>query len=253
VKATVPPSPAPLPMLGKRRHVRVLIAPAVRVYATVRASGAVLGAARGVVSDISAGGMAVNLIEGGRFELPPPGSDAQVEIDFEGEEVKVTGTVVRTSAQELSFAFPPAHTDQDLDVELLGLIASIVTRRVELVDRRVAAARLASKLTHRHFYGAGYLDLRVQTEEPAWWQLVFLENLVSWNRRDGAGQVSTGHIDRSFSAENANDAIAVSPNVTRHAQPWPKLRKLAARIATKCAATLPAHADAFELIKQTVA
>jgi hypothetical protein len=242
--------PATLPTLGKRMHVRVLIPAAVRVYARVRSAGAVLGAARAVVTDVSAGGMAVTLIEGGRFELPSQGGEAEVVLDYEGEEATVTGRVVRISAPEVSFAFPPVGSDEALNLELVALIASVVTRRVELVDRRSGGSVLASQLTHRHFYGAGYLDLRVQTHEPAWWQAVFLEYLVSWNRKDS--EVTTGFIDRSFSAERVVGPLAVRADVTRHPQPWPKLRKLAATIATKCSAALPAHADAFRLIKQTV-
>jgi hypothetical protein len=141
-------------------------------------------------------------------------------------------------------------TDAELNLELLRVIASVATRRVELVDRRGAGAT-ADRRRHRHFHGAGYLDLRVQTREPAWWQAVFLEYMATWSARDGGGEVVTGTIDRSFSAERASDPLVVQPSVTLHPTPWPKLRKLAATIASRCATALPGHDAAFELIRST--
>jgi hypothetical protein len=243
-------APATLPTLGKRQHVRVLIPATVHVYARVRSAAGVLGTVRGVVTDISAGGVAMHVTEGGRFDPPPPGSEAEVVIEHEGEEATVAGRVVRLAPRDVSFAFAPVARNEDVNLELLSLIGSVVTRRVELVDRRSAGRSLASKLTHRHFYGAGYLDLRVQTEAPGWWQVVFLEYLVAWSGRDGA--LVTGTIDRSFSAERAGDPLAVRPSVTRHAEPWPKLRKLAAGLAQKCSMALPEHTDAFRMIRRTV-
>ena len=65
------------------------------------------------------------------------------------------------------------------------------------------------------------------------------------------GQLHTGTVDRSFSPERVADPLAIRPSVTRHPEPWPKLRKLAATIASKCSHALPAHTDAFRLIKKT--
>jgi hypothetical protein len=242
--------PASLPLLGKRMHVRVLVPPAVRVYAQVRTALGALSSARGVVADLSAGGMLVQFIEGGRFDLPSEGGEAQVVLDYEGDEATVNARVVRASAREASFAFPEARHDAELNLELLTILASLVTRRIELVSRRAGVEGLASRLTHRHFYGAGHLDLRVETKEPAWWQAVFLEYLMSWSRKDG--QLHTGTVDRSFSPERAADPMALRPNVTRHAEPWPKLRKLAGIVASKCSHSMAGHMDAFRLIKKSL-
>ena len=242
------PEPAPLRTLTKRQRVRVVVPRTLAVYARVRAAGSTANGARCLVGDISAGGMSAVLMEGSTFDLPREGEEASVALEHEGEEASVNARVVRSSAQRVSLAFANGSGDARLNLPLLSLIARLVARRVDHVDHRRWAGALATRLTHRHFYGAGYLDVRVETGAPAWWQLVFLEYVVAWNEREGL--LTTGTIDRSFSSERAADPLAVGPDVTRHPAPWPKLLQLASVIACHCTAAQPAHADAFELIQR---
>jgi len=242
------PPPAPLPTLAKRQRVRVIIPRSQAVYARLRAAGSNGPGARCVVGDISAGGMSATLIEGSSFDLPREGFEAQVTLEHEGEEATVTARVVRSSAQRVSLAFPNGGGDDRLNLPLLSLIARLVAARVDHVDHRRWAKAMSSHLTHRHFYGAGYLDVRIETGPPAWWQVVFLEYVVAWSEREGA--VTTGIIDRSFSSERASNPLAVQPDVTRHRSPWPKLLQLALVIATRCAAAQPSHADAFDFVQR---
>jgi hypothetical protein len=241
-------APSPLPTLAKRHHVRVPVPATVTLFARVRAPGSAGPGARCLVTDISAGGLSAALMEGARVDVPHEGQPAVASLEYEGEEAQVAARVVRAGAQQVSLALD-APADQ-LDLPLLSLIARLVARRIDFVDRARVGAAAARKLTHRHFYGAGYLDVRVETQAPAWWQIVFLEYLISWHERDAT--VTTGVLDRAFSAERARDPLAVRAEVARHATPAPKLLALAAAIARHCAAAQPAQADAFELMARVL-
>jgi hypothetical protein len=248
------PAPAPLPTLVKRQRVRVIVPRSLAVYARVRPLGRAGAGARCLVGDLSAGGMSAVLMEGSSFDLPREGEEAHVALEHDGEEASATARVVRSSAERVSLAFHPGAgggpADADLNLPLLALIARLVARRADHVDHHRWADALATKLTHRHFYGAGYLDVRVETASPAWWQVVFLEYVIAWSQRSGA--LTTGIIDRSFSSARATDPLAVGSDVARHATPWPRLLQLAAIIAGHCAAAQPAHADAFDLVQRTL-
>jgi hypothetical protein len=242
--------PAPLPALRKRLNVRVVVPPTMALYARVRSSARATGVCRGVVGDLSAAGMAVTVIEGGRFELPREGQDVTVELDFEGTAARVAGKVVRVGARQISIAYPVELRDETLNEELLSLIARVVTKRVDYMDARRFVHSLHARLAHRHFAGAGYLDLRVQVDAPAWWQVVFLEYLTSWSE---AGGLETGILDRSYSTERPSDALAMRTGVTRHPAPWRSLLRLTHLIAGQCLLALPAHADCFALVQRTLA
>jgi len=231
----MPAVPTPLPALRQRTHVRVVVPNALTVYARVRTRASAPTGCRGVVTDISAGGLALTVIEGSRHELPTEGQDVVVDLNFEGTEAQVGGRVVRVGARELSVGFP-AETGEVVHEDLLALVARVVTSRVDLVDSRRHVDGLRARLAHRHFSGAGYLDVRVQVEPQAWWQTVFLEYLVAWSE---AGGLETG-------------TIAPDGPVVRHERPWRSLARLALLIATRCQTALPAHADAFGLMQRTL-
>src|SRR5262249_9591511 len=109
---------------------------------------------------------------------------------------------------------------------------------------------LNARLAHRTFSVAGYLDVRVQVEPPAWWQSVFLEYLTCWSEARG---LETGILDRSYGAERASDAQALRSTVTRHEAPWRSLLRLTHLIAAQCQAALPGHGDCFALMQRTLA
>jgi hypothetical protein len=241
--------PASLAHLSRRSHVRVVVPRALPVFARLRAGLRGGSGCRGVVLDASAGGLATQIIEGGRIDLPAEGQEVKVDLDFEGSEAHVIGRAVRVRAQEVSLAFAPALDDDSQNVDYLELVGRLVTRRIELLDRRRLGEALVGRLRHQHFTADGTLDVRVHTAAPSWWQLVFLEYLVSWSEARG---LETGVIDRSFSAERATDPLAAGPAVTRHAQPWRSLRRLGLRLAAQCHAALPAHGESFALIERTI-
>jgi PilZ domain-containing protein len=242
---------APLPTLTRRVHVRVQLPPAVAVYARVHGRTGAGATMRGVCSDISAGGLAMRVIEGGRFEVPQEGHDVDVQVEYEGVEATTTGRVVRASTQQLSVAFARADRDEEMNVAMLSLMARVVTRRVETFDRARFAGSLAARRVHQHFYGAGYLDVRVQPEARPWWQAVFLDFLVVWSER--TGKLETGVIDRSFAATKADDPLSASAHVVRHAKPWRSLLEVASLIAARCVAAQPAHKASFALMQKTLA
>jgi hypothetical protein len=235
-------SPVSLRTLGKRAHIRVVVPPSVVVYARLRKAGSTGAPIRCVLSDISAGGAALSLTEGMRFDLPGEGQEVQVELDFDGGEAQTRGRVVRSAARELSLTFPGATSDEDMNVGLLSLIARLVTRRVEHLDRRRFAGALRSRLLHEQFQGSGHLEVRVQTAPPAWWQIVFLDYLVQW--REG-GAIETGVVDRASGAQLGDDPLRASSTLLRHQRPWTSLRRVAAVVVSRCAAAQPEFAPSF--------
>jgi hypothetical protein len=239
----------PLPELRKRVNVRVIIPPTITLYARIRNSVRATASYRAVVNDLSAAGMSLTVIEGGRYEMAHAGQDIVVDLDFEGAEARVAGRVVRVGAQQLSMSYPSEHEDDKVNHELLGLMARVVTRRIDFIDGRRFASHLAARLVHRHFTSAGYMDLRVQVESPSWWQLVFLEYVISWSDLDG---LETGIIDRSL-GDRPGDALSVRGNLSRHPAPWRSLLRITNVIAGQCLAALPVHADCFQLVQRTVA
>lgn len=245
------PSAATLPTLTKRAHVRLFLPPSVRIYARVRHAGQGGLGARGMVSDISVGGMALSLTEGMRFELPGEGQEVMLELNHDGGEASIRGRVVRSSTQQLSVAFPPVNADRDVNGELLALIARVVTRQIDPIER--AGLRpgpgVANRLRYQRFHGSGYLDVHVQTTAPAWWQIVFLDYMISWSEGDG---VQTGTIDRSTTAQLQQNPLRVSTNLVRHPRPWTSLKEVAVLIASRCAASLPEHAGAFAAISRVL-
>src|SRR6266568_2525684 len=109
-------------------------------------------------------------------------------------EARVSGQVVRVGTHDLSIAYPAEPRDETVNQELLALVVSLVTRRIDHIDSHRFVENLTAHLAHHHFSDGGYLDVRVQVEPPAWWQVVFLEVLVSWSELGG---LETGIIDRS--------------------------------------------------------
>jgi hypothetical protein len=246
-----PVAPAPLPTLRKRMHVRVVVPPTVTLYARVKASANARAHHRAFVNDVSAAGMGLTIIEAGRYELLHEDQEITVDLDFEGTEARVAGRVVRVDAnQHLSVAYPPEPRDATINYDLLALVAQVVTQNVDFVDGRRHAGSLRARLAHRHFSSAGYLDVHVQVDAPAWWQIVFLEYLASWSELDG---FETGILDRSHSNQPPSDALAIRSNVTRHPAPWPSLLRLSNLIAGQCLAALPTHAADFALLQRTLA
>jgi hypothetical protein len=239
----------PLPELRKRVNVRVIIPPTVTLYARVRNSARAAASYRAVVNDISAAGMSLTVIEGGRYELAGAGQDVVVDLDFEGSEARVAGRVVRVGAQQLSMTYPSELADDKINHELLGLIARVVTRRIDFLDARRYSGSLSARLLHRHFTSAGYMDVRVQVEPPSWWQVVFLEFVTSWSAVTG---LETGLIDRSV-GDRPGDALAVRGNLTRHSAPWRSLLRITNVIAAQCLVVHPAHADCFQLVQRSLA
>ena len=234
------------PALAKRAHVRVVLPPEVRVYCRVRHAGSTVAGARGMVSDISVGGLALTMTEGMRFEPPRGGSEVHLELDYGGGEAQARARVVRAAAQQMSVAFSDVSRDRDLNGDLLSLLARIVTRRVDHLDRGPFSHALQHPFTHERFHGAGYLDIRVA---PTWWQMVFLDYVISWSQ---GGAVTTGSVDRSTAAALPADPLRVQPMLRLHDQPWVSLKKVANMIAARCAAVLPDHLGSFNIIARAL-
>jgi hypothetical protein len=125
------------------------------------------------------------------------------------------------------------------DATLLELMVRIVTRTVDRADHARLRESLRAPLTYEHFYSGGYLDIRVQRAPLGWWQVVFLEYLISW--REGRG-IATGLIDRGLPG-------AHGVTVQRHPQALPALQQLARRIALRCGERLPDHRETLGFIE----
>jgi len=222
--------PAPTQALGARSHVRVTVPPGQTVYARLHPGARGVSVCRALVTDLSAGGLALSMTEG-RHDQPRAGQEVTVELELDGTEAMVSGRVVRVFARGLSIAYP-AEPRRDL----LAIIARLAARRLDFVDGHRHAAGLTARLSHRRFSSAGILDLRVQVETPSWWQAVFLEYLISWSEGDG---LETAIFGRS--------------GVARDLVPRPALLQLGELIALHCRSALPAHAECFALIQRTVA
>jgi hypothetical protein len=240
---SVAPAHVPLPgldALRKRSQVRIRVPAEVQVFARLRARASGAGAWRGVVHDISSRGMAVDLIDGGSFDPPAEKEEVSADLEHEGHVTAVEGWVARVATRSVGVRFRrvAAH-DDDVDTGLLALLVQLAARGLVHVERS------GGRPGPEHFYGPGHLDVRIALEPPAWWQLVFLEFVVSWSEDGG---LSTATTDKSFAF--AADALAAESHVVRHERPWRSLCKLAVHAAVQCAAAQPRHADAFALVQR---
>jgi hypothetical protein len=241
-----------LQKVSRRDHARVVLSPSDPVYARVR-SRTTAATTRGVVVDLSAGGMGAQIVADGRIETPQDREEVTVHLEYEGVEAMALGRVVRTSLGDLSVRFNPATTDDMLNRELLALLAHVVTRRMERVDTERFAQVLPTAFAHEHFFGGGYLDVRIQAREaagvPAWWQIVFLEYLVRWSAEEG---LATGLLRRAVIADRAVDVLPFAPTVTSHPAPWSALLQLAGVIAHRGLLVASDQAESFRFVLGTL-
>jgi hypothetical protein len=240
--------PASLPNLSKRTRTRVVVPPGVVVHARFNTGPRGSISWRGLVNDLSAAGLGAALTEGPRGLAPEEGQRVVAELNLDGTEVAVEGHVKRVGARTIAVVFTPAQQGEEQSVPLLALLAQLLTRRIELLGprgQRTGAARLG----HQHFYGSGPLNLRVQADGPAWWELSFLDYLVSWSEETG---LRTGEVDRAFSVTRATDPLAAGPRISRHASPWRSLRQVGCLIAAKARRALPEQATSLDLVERVL-
>ena len=211
-----------LPNFAKRSSVRVVVPSTIPTYCTIQRRGRTSGGQRGLVRDLSAAGLSMHIFDN-LGEPFPEGEAISGRVDSAGATAVFSGEVIRASRNEVGIRFTHA-ADELFNMQLLMLIMRIVTGKIQYADRGTARGALRHELTHKHFYGPGYLDVRVQRSSPAWWQVVFLEYLCAWSEATG---VSTGTIDRSIQNQRT---LQMSVNVTRDASPQLPLQILALKL-----------------------
>jgi hypothetical protein len=229
---------ASLDHLTKRIFSRVAVPARVVVYAELKLTG-MIARLRGLVVDISLGGMSVRLSD----QLIEPlraGAPVSCLVEYAGVSAAAEGVVARSSTGECGIRF--SGVDGGPDAMLLELMVRIVTRTVDHADCAGLSAVLSAPLTYEHFFSGGYLDIRIQRVPFGWWQLVFLEYLISW--REGRG-LESGVIEHGL--QGARGVV-----VRRHAEPLPVIAKLARRIAVRCRERLPAHREAFLFVEASL-
>jgi hypothetical protein len=237
-RATPATPAADLVTLAQRAHVRVALTGDLKVYARLKPRAGAGPGWRGVLRDVSTRGMGVDLVEAGRFDPPREGDELVAELEHEGTRATIEGVVTRAGTHVLGVRLrhTAAH-DDEVDGGLLALLAHVAARRLARIERAAPP---------EHFVGPGQLDLRVDAGEPAWWQLVFLEFVVSWSGEEG---LSTGLRPSRFAVDA--DALSEEAHLVRHERPWRSLCKMALQVAARCAAAQPRHAASFGLVEAT--
>jgi hypothetical protein len=170
---------------NRRAHTRVVVPRGAVVTAKLHPDGIRGDVLSAYVRDVSPGGVNVRLRDRPIYPLRP-GQNFRAHIDYEGFAVEIPCAVVRHSDVQVSLRYPfdaPDLADPD-QLRLWTLLMRVCTESIDVV-RPEDFAGLRFPPIYRHYHQPGYLDMRIQRERPAWWQIVFLGLAVAWTEEGG--------------------------------------------------------------------